>query len=80
MTNGDRRLTREKTDPHQSQADSGQPVLARLSVGVEEGPDALRTKTEGLTITHTKPVLLVFGQSFDERTFGGAVRALAQPS
>lgn len=37
-------LARQKTDSHQGQADSGQPVLAGLSVCVEESLDGLEDK------------------------------------
>lgn len=42
MTNGYCWLAREKTDSHQCQTDPRQPVLACLTVGIEESPDALR--------------------------------------
>lgn len=42
MSDSHSRLTTEDPDPHQGQADPGQPVLARLTVGVEEGLDALK--------------------------------------
>lgn len=48
MTNGYGWLTGQKTDSHQCQADPRQPVLARLTVGVEERPDALNTEEEPL--------------------------------
>lgn len=41
MADSHSRLTAEDPDPHQGQADPGQPVLARLTVGVEESPDTL---------------------------------------
>lgn len=42
MPHRDGRLAREQPHAHQRHADPGQPVLARLPVGVEEGSDALR--------------------------------------
>lgn len=41
-------LSRQKTNSHQCQADPRQPVLARLTVRVEESPNSLRSGEEGM--------------------------------
>lgn len=49
MSNSYSWLAREKTDPHQCKAYPRQPVLAGLTVSVEECPDALRHRDRGVT-------------------------------
>ncbi len=62
MANGYCRLARQKTNPHQCQADPRQPVLACLTVGVEECPDALRHREEGIQhIIHTQQMTVPTG-------------------
>lgn len=41
-------LSRQKTNSHQCQADPRQPVLARLTVCVEESPNSLRSGEKGM--------------------------------
>lgn len=48
MTNGYSWLAREKTNPHQSKTDPSQPVLACLTVSVEECPDALKQRDSSI--------------------------------
>lgn len=48
MANSYCRLSRQKTNSHQRQADPRQPVLARLTVRVEESPNSLRSGEKGI--------------------------------
>lgn len=41
VTDGDRGLAGHEPHPHQSQADPRQPILTRLTVGVEKSSNAL---------------------------------------
>lgn len=46
VADGDRRLPGHEPHPHQSQTDPRQPILTRLTVGVEKRPNALEVITD----------------------------------
>lgn len=74
MTNGYSWLAREKTNPHQSKADPSQPVLACLTVGVEECPDALKQRDSG--IHHT----FFYKQMFSPKICGCYLASISKGS
>lgn len=57
MADGDRRLAGHEPHPHQSQADPRQPILTRLTVGVEKGSNALENRREFSSSEISQPII-----------------------